>query len=263
MASGSPQPRLTKLIRLHWNDRATTFDAEADHGVHSRDQRDAWANLLSGIAGTEPRCVLDVGCGTGVLTLMLAEIGHAVTGVDFAPRMLKIAEQKSRQAGLAVRFRLENVTALSDPDATYDIVIARHVIWALPDPVLGVREWLRVLRPGGRLALIEGHRYSKPETPALPTAKKTPAESIRSVLRIFYYGVKERKTALIPAKLRYLTYRRAQTELPFPGGLPAERLVALLQAEGIRDLRLTPIMDPALWGGDPQYPRYLAVGTRA
>jgi ubiquinone/menaquinone biosynthesis C-methylase UbiE len=263
MASGSPQARLTKLIRSHWDDRATTFDAEADHGVHSRDQREAWVSLLSGIAGPEPRRALDVGCGTGVLTLMLAEMGHTVTGVDFAPRMLRIAEQKSRRAGLAVRFRLENVTALSDRDATYDLVIARHVIWALPNPALGAREWLRVLRPGGRLVLIEGYRYSKSEAPVVSTAKKTPvAESMRSVLRILYYGVKERKTALIPSKLRYLIYRRAQSELPFPGGLPAERLAAILQAEGIRDLALTPLMDPALWGGDPQYPRYLAIGTR-
>jgi ubiquinone/menaquinone biosynthesis C-methylase UbiE len=97
-----------------------------------------------------------VGCGTGFLTLLLAELGHNVTGVDIAPEMLELARKKAAQAGLDVELRLGDAEVLEDPDGRYDLIVARHVIWTLPNPAQAVREWLRVLKHDGRLALVEG-----------------------------------------------------------------------------------------------------------
>lgn len=57
-------------------------------------------------------------------------------------------------------------------------------------------------------------------------------------------------------------YQQLHTELPFFGGPPAERLVALLEAQGVRDVIVEPLMHPVLWGEVPQHPRYLAIGSR-
>jgi hypothetical protein len=51
--------------------------------------------------------------------------------------------------------------------------------------------------------------------------------------------------------------------LPFSGGLPATRLVEFLEANSVHNVQIEPLMDPALWGKPPQFPRYLATGTRS
>ncbi len=263
MAPNSADQKLTKLMRAHWNESARTFDTKSTHSIHSTEQRQAWTAVLSSVVGPNPQRVLDVGCGTGVLSMTLAEMGHTVTGIDFAQQMLRVARQKAQKAGLAICFRFGNATALSDPDATYDLVIARHLIRFLPDPAGGVREWLRVLRPGGRLALIESSWASKSDDAGDPAPMRaSPGESIRRVLRIFYYGAKEGRLTSIPAKLRELRYRRVRAGLPFFAGPLPDQLTVLLQEQGFRDITITSLMDPVLWGEQPQYIRYLAVARR-
>lgn len=70
-----------------WDAEAEHFDDEPDHGLTTASIRDAWADLLRTYI-PENRSVLDLGCGTGSLSVLLAEYGHAVTGVDLSPRML-------------------------------------------------------------------------------------------------------------------------------------------------------------------------------
>jgi ubiquinone/menaquinone biosynthesis C-methylase UbiE len=249
----------TDVIRRHWNARAATFDGELGHGVHSDVQRGAWLHLLDRLAGPPPKRVLDVGCGTGALALLFAELGHSVTGVDLAVQMLEVAKHKAEEANARIEFRVENAIALSDLDKTYDIVVARHVIWTLPDPARGVGEWLRVLRPGGRLILIEGKwahneavpRYSHPLKAAL-------AWSERCALT-FASFVTRRKLW----RLHVREYKQLEAQLPFSGGPPAERLMSFLEQQGVRDVTLESLMDPVLWEEAPRFPRYLVVGRRA
>jgi ubiquinone/menaquinone biosynthesis C-methylase UbiE len=256
---------INTAIQHHWDNRAAKFDDDPCHGLHSSAQRDAWLEILDRLAGPTPISVLDVGCGTGTLTLLFAELGHSVTGIDLAPAMLNRARQKAEQLHLNVRLRLENAAAIHDPDATYDLVIARHVIWVLPDPTLGVQEWLRVLRPGGRLALIEGKWAPEKDRSATKDLVKNGLVGVLSagaaVTRFFF---RETKLArLLAGKLNDWKYRQLHGQLPFWGGPSAEKLVAFLQAEGLKDLTVEPLMSPVLWGDDPQYSRYLVVGRRA
>src|SRR5947209_13863174 len=146
MSSGRDQT--TDVIRHHWDRRASTFDGEAGHGLLSEDQRQAWLGVLSRLTGQPPRRVLDVGCGTGFLAIRFAELGHTVTGIDLAPQMIDQARGKAEQGGLQVDFRIGDAAGLDCAEETYDRVVARHVIWNLPDPQRGLAEWLRVLRPG-------------------------------------------------------------------------------------------------------------------
>ena len=83
-----------------WDDSAPTFDDEPDHGLRDPAVRAAWTDLLLPLLPPAPADVLDVGCGTGSVGLLLADAGHRVRGVDSSEGMLAVARAKS--AGLAV-----------------------------------------------------------------------------------------------------------------------------------------------------------------
>lgn len=104
-----------------------------------------------------PARVVDLGCGTGSLAVLLAERGYAVTAIDFSPKMLAVAKRKARDAGVVVEFGLGDAADPELPSASFDVVLCRHVMWALPDPGAALRRWLRLLGPKGTVVMIEGH----------------------------------------------------------------------------------------------------------
>jgi len=244
---------ITQVIRRHWDRRANSFDEETGHGLVSDRQRLAWLDLLSDLVGPAPQLVLDVGCGTGFLALRFAELGHTVTGIDLAPQMIDRARSKAEEGSQEIDFRVGDAAALDCPDEHFDWVVARHVIWTLPDPQRAVEEWLRVLRPGGRLVLIEG-KWANNE--ALARSYTRPASRL---LARAIEGVAELRARRRGSYRRYL---RIEAQLPFSGGPTAKRLVEFLQANHLDDLVVEPLMDPILWGEAPRFPRYLVAGTR-
>ena len=139
--------------RALWNAEADAFDEDPDHGLHDPQVRAAWASLMVETLGIAPLRVADLGCGTGSLSLLLNELGHAVTGLDVSPRMLDRARQK---AGSAVMF-IEGDAAWPDlPHGAFEVILCRHVLWTLPDPGAALARWAKLLAPGGTLCLIEG-----------------------------------------------------------------------------------------------------------
>ena len=136
-----------------WDALADTFDDEPDHGLRDPAVRAAWWRALAPRLPAPAAAVADLACGTGSLGLLLAEQGYEVTGVDRAPRML---ERAAAKAGDRAAFLLGDVSVPPLPDGAFDVVLARHVLFALPEPEAVVGRWMRLLRPGGRLVLVEG-----------------------------------------------------------------------------------------------------------
>jgi SAM-dependent methyltransferase len=138
-----------------WDAEADAFDEPADHGLRDPAVRAAWAELLLDRLPDPPARVADLGCGTGTLSVLLGEAGFAVDGVDFSPRMVELARAK---AGGLTGLRFVEADAFDPPlpEASYDVVLCRHVLWAMPDPAVALQRWLRLLTPTGRLVLVEG-----------------------------------------------------------------------------------------------------------
>ncbi|WP_224766125.1 class I SAM-dependent methyltransferase [Nocardioides campestrisoli] len=138
-----------------WDAEAAAFDEPADHGLRDPAVREAWRELLLGRLPEPPARVADLGCGTGTLSVLLAEDGYQVDGLDFSPRMVEAAGRKG--AGVrGVRFMQGDAFAPTLPEGSYDVVLCRHVLWAMPDPAVALSRWLRLLSPSGRLVLVEG-----------------------------------------------------------------------------------------------------------
>ena len=135
-------------IRAFWQRDGQGYDASAGHGTGSARERERWSEWLAGL-GSAPMRVIDVGSGTGFVALLAAEIGHDVAAVDWSEGMQAAAKEKALAAGLTIQFVLGRAEDLPCPDASADAVVARHVLWTLLDPVTALREWRRVLRPGG------------------------------------------------------------------------------------------------------------------
>ena len=159
----------------YWDSQADAFDEEADHGLRDPRVRDAWRRLLLAHLPAAPAAVADIGCGTGSLSVLLATEGYTVTGLDYAPAMLRAARAKARAAGASARFVLSDAAAPVLPPASFDVVLARHVLWAMPDADAALAAWLRLLLPGGTLVLVEGHWFTG--------TGLTSAEAGRAVLR--------------------------------------------------------------------------------
>jgi ubiquinone/menaquinone biosynthesis C-methylase UbiE len=140
-----------------WNAEAATFDEAADHGLRDPAVRLAWRDFLLSVLPSVPTRIADLGCGTGTLSLLLAEEGYAVDGVDFSPEMIRRARAKL-EAGPALHVTFAEADADRPPleAGAYDVVLCRHVLWAMPDPAATLRRWIRLLAPGGRLVLVEG-----------------------------------------------------------------------------------------------------------
>ena len=144
----------------YWDGEAATFDDEPDHGLGDPATREAWRQLLAAHLPPAPSDVVDLGCGTGTLSVLLAEAGHRVRGTDLSPAMVEHARAKASAAGLEVSFEVGDAAFPSYDVGSVDVVLCRHVLWALPDPEAALARWVGLLRPGGRLVLVEGRWHT-------------------------------------------------------------------------------------------------------
>ena len=98
--------------------------------------------------------VLLVGAGTG-LDLDFLPPGTKVTAVDVTPAMLGRLERRAARAGRPVSAEIQDARRLAFPDATFDAVVLHLILAVMPQPELGMKEAVRVLRPGGRVAIFD------------------------------------------------------------------------------------------------------------
>ncbi len=102
----------------------------------------------------EGREALDVGCGGGLLSEAMAREGAAVTAIDLAPELVKVARLHGLESGVSVDYRLQSVEALAgERPGSFDVVTCMEMLEHVPDPGAIIAACATLLKPGGRLFL--------------------------------------------------------------------------------------------------------------
>lgn len=147
-------------IESHWNRRSASYNEFVVKGFADRRERRAWQDHFSSLLGDNPLNILDVGCGPGIVSMQLAELGHKVTSVDLSDEMLSCARKNAKDAGLDIDFHKGNAMSLDFPDEGFDAVVSGYMLWTVPDPRKVISEWSRVLRKDGTLVYTDGDWFN-------------------------------------------------------------------------------------------------------
>lgn len=148
-------------IRRYWNTRAEGYTLSNREELEG-DSRSWWeAELHRVLDGKNYRKILDIGCGPGFFSVLLAQMGYEVTAVDYTENMLTEAQKNAENYGVssAIEFKRMDAQKLEFADGAFDFVISRNVLWNLERPCRAYEEWLRVLRNGGGLLNCDGNFY--------------------------------------------------------------------------------------------------------
>ena len=132
----------------YWEDRAHTFGLDGE-------DIERWGALMAHHLPCGAAHVLDVGCGTGAMSIPLAAHGYSVTSVDVSENMVERAAANLHARGLEARTLVASADVLPFAPASFDAVVCRNVLSNLVDPERALRQWRRVIKPGGVLMYFD------------------------------------------------------------------------------------------------------------
>jgi ubiquinone/menaquinone biosynthesis C-methylase UbiE len=150
---------LLEQIEQYWTGRAEGY-SRVNQQEFQIGQDQVWLKeIKSHLPEKENLKILDVGTGPGFFAILLTEAGYEVTAIDYTEAML---EQARKNAGVLkdkIHFLQMDAQKLDFPDQTFDVVVSRNLTWNLEVPEQAYREWMRVLKPGGRLLNFDANWY--------------------------------------------------------------------------------------------------------
>lgn len=155
--------KLLDAIEDYWTNRAESYSQENLEELAGP----LWPVWLSVIESHMPERdtpkdrikVLDVGTGPGFFAIILARAGYQVTAVDYTEEMLRKAKQNAGALAGRIQWRQMDAQNLDFEDHVFDLVVSRNLTWNLEQPKRAYSEWVRVLKPGGRLLNFDANWY--------------------------------------------------------------------------------------------------------
>lgn len=168
MADIEGTAQLKQENEAYWTNRAAGY-SEVNKDELRTQQKATWTRELVGqitsaFPGAQP-CelrVLDMGCGPGFFSIILACAGFNVTAADYTPAMLQEARANACAQGVedVISFERMDAEAPCVDEGTFDVVVSRNLTWNLPHPEAAYAQWLRVLKPGGLLLNYDANWYA-------------------------------------------------------------------------------------------------------
>ena len=153
--------KLLDEIESYWSTRTEGY-SEVNHKELAGTQKNAWLKVLTSQFPDKPKeeiRILDIGTGPGFFPVILAEAGYHVDAVDYTEGMLEKAKENAGDLCRNIRFLRMDAQKLDFEDNTFDVVISRNLTWNLEHPDVAYREWVRVLKVGGRLLNFDANWY--------------------------------------------------------------------------------------------------------
>lgn len=144
-------------ITTFWNTVAPHYEAHPGNTVPvGSPEHELWVDLFRRALPVAAGDVLDVCTGTGFVACIASGLGHRVTAIDLAPAMLDVAQRTAEQRGTAIRFVEGDAVAPPFDPASFDVITCRNGLWTLREPHRAVASWRRLLRPQGRVVVVDG-----------------------------------------------------------------------------------------------------------
>lgn len=148
---------LKERIRKGWDLSAEGYSTKIVPNDFVDPGKEIWTDLILEKAPREGRLkILDIGTGPGVFATILSLAGHDVVGIDISTEMLKHAKKNAEKYGASPEFLLMDSQEPDFPDDTFDLIVSRNVVWIMQDPVKAYKNWLRILKKGGRMLVFDG-----------------------------------------------------------------------------------------------------------
>lgn len=147
----NPYDERKERIVSYWEKRSGDFLEHKRAELHSPMSERWLYEIKKQLPQDKNLRILDVGCGAGFFSVLLAKEGYQVTGVDLTPDMVENARTLAEEEKTDCEFFVMDAENLRFADESFDVVISRNLTWTLPDVKSAYREWVRVLKKGGIL----------------------------------------------------------------------------------------------------------------
>ena len=163
-------------ITSFWNAVAPGYEAhDGNVAAYGTPDYASWLATLRDLLPADPADVLDVATGTGYVALAAAALGHRVVGVDLSDAMLDEARATAAVRDVPALFIPGDAVAPPFDPGRFDVIVCRHLLWTLRDPLRAFDHWHTLLRPGGRVVAIDGFWFLEGSTPPFFDEHYTPA----------------------------------------------------------------------------------------
>lgn len=211
--------KIKKTIKKYWNWRSESFLTDRTVTISKQ-----WEIILKElVSGSPGRLALDIGTGRGHFAVYLARLGFFVTGIDLSENMISYARQNAACHNLGIDFQTGDAEELEFEDNTFDVVVSRNLLWTLPSPDKALKEWRRVLKPGGTLVMSDGFWMNY-------TWKSLHHLAFSLLKNKFGNG------SMLSVRF-YCCYAFLQKSLPFYEGICFEKASMLLQTARFKDIK--------------------------
>ncbi len=151
---------MEESLKKHWDCNSQSYNIFVRKGFSNKKERRSWQALFKETFGEHSIDILDTGCGPGIVSMQLADLGYNMTSIDFSEEMLKAAKQNALDNGLKIRFVWADAEKLPFDDCSFDAVVCDYMLWTVPNPKKVMEEWFRVMKPEATLAYIDGNWWN-------------------------------------------------------------------------------------------------------